>query len=200
MRCAMRWMLAVGTILLISPFWAVRAADTDEMIANPPYQHWASFKPGSTVTLAENTVFGESQKHVIPEGVDEKVITYTLLSVTPESAVVQVVVTEREFLSFVESAPTKKIFPAKVKKAYVQAFHDEVGAMNGEESLEVLGKKVTCKTLTSTIKKDAEVVENKIWRTETVPGGIVKRTRVTKQDGKVVAETTITLKSFKKAD
>jgi hypothetical protein len=33
-----------------------------------------------------------------------------------------------------------------------------------------------------------------------VPGGIVKRTQITRQEGKVVADTTIMLKSFKHAD
>src|SRR5207245_1398944 len=140
------------------------------------------------------------EKASIPDGVDEKTVTYKLLSVTAEQVVVETVVSEREFLGFVEAAPTKKTFPAKIKKAYVQQVLDQVGAVSGEDTVEVMGKKVACKTTAGTSKKDGEAVENKLWMSEAIPGGIVKRTRVTKQDGKVVAETTITVKSYKKVD
>ena len=38
---------------------------------------------------------------------------------------------------------------------------------------------------------------HEIWVSDQVPGGMVKHTRVTKQDGKVFADTTITVKAYK---
>jgi hypothetical protein len=192
-----RWMLVIGTILVTSSFLTVQAAGDDEMVDNPMYKYWSNFKKKSTVTLSEKTVFGQADKSEVPEGIEEKVVTYTLTSVSPESAVVRIVVTEREFLGFLETAPTKKTFPAKVKKSLIKATITELGGKVGEEELEVDGKKLACKTLTGSFKKDDTMVEHKSWYSDTVPGGLVKRTRTTKQDGKLVADTTITLKSFK---
>ena len=53
--------------------------------------------------------------------------------------------------------------------------------------------------LTGTMKKKGgEEVEFKIWLSDEVPGGIVKRVRTDKVNGEVVAETTVELVSFKK--
>ena len=52
-----------------------------------------------------------------------------------------------------------------------------------------------------TVKEpDGEQVEFKLWLSDDVPGSIVKQVRTTRAKGEVVAETTITLQSYKKAD
>jgi hypothetical protein len=193
---AVRRTPAVGAILLLCSFVAVQAAD-DEMVTNPFYKYWANCKKGSTTTIVEKTAFPGPEKNALPDGIDEKVITSTLLEVTPEHVVVQVVVTEREFLSTVESAPTKKTYPAKVKKAHLLGGLHGVEPKVGEESMDVLGKKLTCTTFSGTEKKEGTEVDHKIWASDKVPGGIVKHTRVLKQDGKVVADTTMAVKSYK---
>jgi hypothetical protein len=200
MLTSSRWMLTAALIVSALTSGGVRAADADEMVANPKYKFWATAKPGSVVTQIEKTVFAGVDKESLPDGVDEKTITTKLLSVTPESVVVETVVSEREFLGVVESAPTKTTYYAKIKKSYLQAALNEIGAELGTETVDVLGKKLDCKTLSGSTKKDDTVVDHKVWYSETIPGGVVKRMRTTKQDGKVVAETTITLKSFKTAE
>ena len=50
----------------------------------------------------------------------------------------------------------------------------------------------------SHVKKGDEVIESKIWLSEEVPGGIVKRVRTTKIGNEVVAVTNVELVSFKK--
>jgi len=200
MRHALRWMLAVGTILLASPLLAVHAAEKDEMVVNPMYKHWANFKPGSTVTLAEKTVLSGPDKELVPDGIDQKQVTYKLLSVTPEHVVVQTVVGERDFLGSIEQAPTKKTFPAKIKKSHLRAGLHGVDPKIGKDTIKVLGKEMDCTTFSGTEKKDGGEAEHEIWVSDKVPGGIVKHTRVTKQDGKVVADTTITLKSYESAE
>jgi hypothetical protein len=206
MRYATRGMLAMATILMASSFAGAPAADKgekdekDEMVVNPLYKFWANCKPGSTVTLLEKTALGGPEKETVPDGVDTKEVTTKLLSVTPEKVVVEVVVTEHEFLGAIESAPTKKIYPAKIKKSHLQAGLHGIDPKRGEEALEVLGEKLTCQTLAGTEKKDEREVEHKVWVSDKVPGGIVKHTRVTKQDGKLVADTTITVTAFKQAE
>jgi hypothetical protein len=197
---AMRWMLVVVTVLLVGLLAGVQAADKDEMVVNPYYKFWSKHKSGSTVTLVEKTAFTGPEKELVPDGIDEKEITYKLLSSTPDSVTVQVVVLEREFLSSVESAPTKKIYPAKVTPANLHAGLHGVDPKRGEEALEVLGKKLMCLTVSGTEKKEGTEIEHKVWLSETVPGGIVKHHRVTKQNGKTVADTTIAVKSYKEGD
>src|SRR4051812_42453640 len=116
MVCSARWILAVGTFLSISMGFTAFAGDKEEVV-HPLYKHWAKFKPGTTVTHVEKTVFSGAEKTLAPDGVEKKQITYNLFSVTAANVVVEVVVAEHEFLGTIVSAPTKKIFPAKITKA-----------------------------------------------------------------------------------
>jgi hypothetical protein len=190
------WVLAVGTALVVCAVPAAPAAD-DEMVVNPHYKYWSNFKKGSTVTRLEKTALSGPAKEQVPDGIDQKEITMTLLAVTPESVTVEVVVTDRDFLDSIVSAPTKKIYPAKVKKSHLAAGLHGVDPKLGKDTLDVLGKKLDCTTASGTEKKDDTEVDHKIWLSETVPGGIVKHVRTTKQGGKVVADTTIVVKSYK---
>jgi len=200
MLYAARWMFVVGAIVLATSFLAAQGAGGDEMVVNPYYKYWANCKPGSTVTLLEKTALTGPDKNMVPDGIDEKEVSCKLLSVTPEHVVVQFVVTEREFLSTIESAPTKKTYPAKVKKSHLLAGLHGVEPKVGEGTLDVLGKKMTCLTFSGTEKKEGMEAEHMIWLNDKVPGGVVKHTRVTKQDGKLVADTTILVKSYKNAE
>ena len=116
---------------------------------------------------------------------------------------VETVLLEMEFLSATESAPTKIIYPAKVNKAHLAAVLLAAGAKYGEETLKVkVGKEdreIKCKTIEGTRKKKGEVVKQKFWLSTKVPGGIVKRTRATMQGGKLIAETTTFVISYKEA-
>ena len=148
------------------------------------------------MTLTEKTIFGDERKPFLPDGIEEKVITRKLLSASPEKVVVQTIVSEHEFFGTVESAPTKTTYFAKIKKSYLHAVLEEHDAKVGEEMHKVLGKEIKCKSLSGVNKKDDMIVEFKLLHTDTVPGGVVHRTRVTRQGGKLVAETLITLKEF----
>ena len=104
---------------------------------------------------------------------------------------------EEDFLSTVESAPTRITYPAKVKKAHLQAFLQEWNAKEGkDETIKVDGKEIKCKVRAGSQKSEDETVEAKLCFSSTVPGGIVTHTRTTKDGDKLVAETTITLVSF----
>jgi hypothetical protein len=198
MGIAARWLLAVGTILVVSPLFVMQAAEGDEMVANPFYKYWANHKAGSTVTLLEKTILTGPDKEQSPDGIDEKVVTTKLLKVTlDKEVVVEVTATERDFLKTIETAPTKTTYPAKVKKAWLQAALHGADPKMGKDTLTLLDKKFDCITVSGTEKKEGTVVDHEIWLSEKVPGGIVKHTRVTKQDGKLVADTTIVLQSYK---
>jgi len=173
-------------------------AAENEMVANPRYVHWANFKPGTTVTQIEKTTFPDATaKLLTPDGVDVKEITYKLLQVTPEKVVVETVVVEHDFISIIEQAPTKITYPAKLLKKHLEAVMRQANAKKGEETLDVLGKSIPCNTIDGAYKEGDDQIERKMWFSKEVPGGIVKQTRSTSRDGHLVADTIITLKSFK---
>ena len=186
-----RALLATGALLVLLPLPATAGADQDEMVDNPMYAAWAGFKPGATATLHETTTYA-NDKNPIP---DQKVVTYTLLSVAADKVVVRAVVVEQELLGTVESAPTKHTFPAKLKKSYLAVAAPDLNAMKGEESITWKGKEVKCKTLYGSYKKEGDTVEFKAWINDSVPGGVVKRTRTTKQKDDTIT-TTVTLQSY----
>ncbi len=202
MRYTTRWMVAgvLGLTVCLTPGFG----GDEEKIDNPFYKNWSSFKEGTSVILKEKTTFGDDASDELPGGVDEKTIKHKLISVSPERVIIETVVMEKEFLGITESAPTKTIYPAKVKKAYVEAVLIEAGAKVGEETLKVkMGKEekeIKCKTIAGTRKKKDAEVKQKFWLSTTVPGGIVKRTRALSHDGKLEAETTTTLQSYKLAE
>jgi hypothetical protein len=133
--------------------------------------------------------------------VDEKRIASKFVSVNDNRVVVEMVVTEQDFLGYVQAAPTRHIYPAKWKKSYLERIHLEDGGKSGEDTVKVGGKEIKCKTLAGTIKgQGGEQTEFKVWLSDDVPGTIVKQVRTSRQKGEVIAETTITLQSFKKVD
>jgi hypothetical protein len=203
MRYTTRWVVAAG-VLGLAVSLAVGFGGTEETTDNPYYKHWASFKKGTTVVLTEKTTFGDDATDELPGGIDEKIVRYKLVSVSPKRVVVEMVVLEKEFLRTSESAPTKISYPAKVNKAHLDAVFLETGAKRGEETLKVkVGKEekeIKCKTIAGTRKKKGEEVKQKFWLSATVPGGIVKRTRATMRGGKLVAETTTLLGSYRVAE
>jgi hypothetical protein len=195
-----RGLVALVMLLGLGAVASGAADDKGEMAENPLFKFWSGFKPGATSTYTQVTKYHEAEKAAFPGGVEKKTINYQLVNANGDRAVVRTVVVEEDFLSTIESAPTRITYPAKVKKANLDAFFQEWGVKEGEEeTVKVGGKEIKCKVRSGTHKSEGAVVEFKICYSDAVPGGIVKRTRVTKDGDKVVAETTTTLVSFGEA-
>jgi hypothetical protein len=193
----LRGLFVLG-VLLSGGFAAGRAADpADDLVDNPRFKFWASFKPGATSTYTQTTTFHGPEKASVPGGVERKTITYRLLSVGKDKAVVLTTVVEEDFLSTVESAPTRITYPAKVKKANLQAFFREWDAKVGkDETIKVGGKDIKCKVRAGSHRVEGGTVEARICYSDAVPGGVVTHTRTTRDGDTVVADTTTTLVSF----
>src|SRR5262245_57051830 len=171
-----------------------------EMVPNPYYKFWAGSKPGAKAVHVETTKLGGPEGKLVPDGVDEKHIAYKVVEVNGDRVVVEMVVTEQDFLGYVQAAPTRYIYPAKLKKSHLERFLTEEGIKSGEETIEVDGKQIKCKTLAGHLKgSEGEQIEFKLWLSDDVPGSIVRQVRTTRQKGELIAETTTTLKSNKKA-
>ena len=114
-----------------------------------------------------------------------------------DKVVVETVVTEQDFLGTVETAPTKTTYPAQIKKSRLEAVLAEFSAKEGpEETVKAAGRDLKCKVLAGKYTKDGAEVTYRLCYADNVPGGIVQRSRVTRQEGKPFADTTVTLQSF----
>jgi hypothetical protein len=169
-----------------------------EDVANPYYKFWSKSKQGATVVFKETTKLSGAAAASAPDATDVKTVTYKLLEVTADKVVVEARVTQQENFGFVESAPTKHIYPAKMSKAILEDLLEETGAKGTEATLKVGDKDMKVMLLSGTTKKGDESVDFKIWISDEVPGGIVKRHRATKVKGELVADTTVELVSFEK--
>jgi hypothetical protein len=188
--------LAVLVLLVTAP-----ARAEEEMVPNPFYKFWAGSQPGATAVHLEKTKLSGPEGKELPGGVDEKRIAYKLVEVDKDRVVVQMTVTERDLLGYVEAAPTRHIYPAKIEKARLERIFQEDPGRIGEETVKVGDKDIKTRTVGGIIKvPDGEEVEFKLWLSEDVPGMIVKQVRTARQKGDALAETTITLESYKKAD
>jgi hypothetical protein len=199
MSLLLRSFVAVA-VLFAGSSLAVSQDKDKEQADNPFYKFWSKSKVGATVSLKETT------KVSAPEGAAEadsgeevKLITHKLVELTAGKAVVETVVTEGETFGFVQSAPTKHIYPAKMSKELLDELLKETGAKGEKAKLKVGDKEMDVTYLTGTMKKGKDdEVEFKVWLSDEVPGSIVKRVRTSKFKGATVAETTIELVSFEK--
>ena len=185
---------ALPLIVLITAAPLVKAEDVD----NPYYTFWSKSKPGATVVHKETTKLSGPAAASAPDATDVKIVTYKLLELNDKEAVVEARVKQEENFGFVEAAPTKHIYPAKMSKAVLADLIAETGAKSEPGTLKVGDKEMKVKVISGTMKKGDEEAAFKLWLSDDVPGAIVKRQRTTKVKGETVAETTVELVSFKK--
>jgi hypothetical protein len=194
----LRELSAVGVLFVL---FALPAGAQEEMVPNPYYKFWAGSKPGATAVHLEQTKLSGQEGKAVPDGVDEKRIRYKLLDVTDDRAVVEMVVTEQDFLGYVQAAPTRYIYPAKLKKSRLERILLENGGKAGEETVKVGDMEIKTRTVAGTVTEPGgEQVDFRLWLSDDVPGTIVKQVRTARQKGNVIAETTVTLQSYKKAN
>jgi hypothetical protein len=106
-----------GVLPLVVLVTAAALVSAEEQVANPYYKFWSKSKPGATVVLKETTTLSGAAAASAPEGTDVKTVTYKLAELNDKKAVVEARVTQQEDFGYVESAPTRHIYPAKMSKA-----------------------------------------------------------------------------------
>lgn len=173
----------------------------DETRPNPPYKNWSAFNVGAYATLKSvlidhsnddpNTIDATAR----PEGAFEQLSTYKLLSKSPEKVVIEQTDTDIEPGAEIEHSPAKITYPATVSAAK-PANTGVSGVKEGEEEVEVAGKQVKCHWVESTVKIGEETSSEKLWWSDDVPGGTVKKTTTKKQGDRVFFQRTLTLTGF----
>src|SRR6516225_1913990 len=132
----------VALVVLAAP------AGAEEQVANPYYKFWSKSKPGATVVLKETTKLSGAAAASAPDGIDVKTVTYKLVELNDEKAVVETRVTQQENFGYVESAPTRHIYPAKMSKDVLEDLLEETGAKGVAATLKVGGKELKVMALT----------------------------------------------------
>jgi hypothetical protein len=197
MRTLFRSLAAVAVLFACSALTGAQDKDKD-LAENPFYRFWSTSGIGSTVTLKETTKL-TSPTPGGDSGTDVKIVEHKLLERNAEKAVVETVVTEGELFGFVQTAPTKHIYPAKMSKEVLEELLKETGAKKEPATIKIGEKEMKVTYLSGTMKQGPDdEIEFKFWLSEEVPGAIVKKVRLTKNKGTVVAETTIEMVKYEK--
>jgi hypothetical protein len=144
------------------------------MIDNPQYTLWAKQKVGSSLTYAMET-------QAAGQNITGTVV-YKLAEVTPEQVTVEATQTTQIMGQSRTAPPQKVIYKAKIPKSeepQTKLPRNMKGTIKdvGEETLEVAGKSIKCKVaeFEGTMQMPQNpTMKGKIWRSEEVPGGLVK--------------------------
>lgn len=167
----MSWKVIMASLCGVLLFASTGLAE-EETIENELYKQWAKFKPGSYSVMKMTAEMAGTKT--------ETVMRQTLKELTKEKAVVEyqskTIMAGQEFEA---PAHTQEI-PATVRKAKVEATEQEdekdpdVKTTEGEEEIEVAGKKMKTKWIESVTKHEGMVIKSRVWVCEDVPGQSVK--------------------------
>src|SRR5688500_4100497 len=143
----------------------------EPLVENPHYLAWEKFKPGTTVDL-------DMILHMAGQQMTTNV-TKTLNEVKPEKAVSASVA--KMSVPGLPPREQKQTHPsaAKVPQAEAEGAFMPPGAQGeskegAAETVEAAGKKYDCKVREFSGKMQGQEAKGKMWRSETVPGGLVK--------------------------
>jgi hypothetical protein len=158
----------------------------EDMVDNPAYKAWASFKAGAMVKTEMTTAAGEMKTQIEQ--------TQTLKEVTAEKAVVEFKMTMVIAGNKTEMPAKNMDIPAKVEKGKVGPKPD-AEVKEGEEEIEVAGKKMKCKWTETKMKQGEMNITSKVWITTEIPGSMAKME--SKTEGTVKSETSMKVVEFK---
>jgi hypothetical protein len=150
-----------GAIALLAVSGAVVFA---ESIDSLEYKRWSGFKPESWVThKVTSEVEGKKS---------EMELTTKLLEVSPEKLVLETT----ETVGGKAKTLPKKEYPAKIEKKEHPAKKGEKPPekTEGEEEIEVAGKKMKCHWECLKAENKGETSEVKTWYTDEIPGKIAR--------------------------
>ena len=144
------------------------------MIDNPQYTLWAKQKVGSTITYAIDTqVAGQNITGTMMQ---------KLAEITPDQVTIEATQTMQVMGQSRTAGPSKMVYKAKIPKSeepQTKMPRNMKGTVKdvGEEDLSVDGKSIHCKVaeFEGTMQAPQNpTMKGKIWRSEEVPGGLVK--------------------------
>lgn len=138
-----------------------------DKIDNPEYGNWKDFKAGSSVTVKiESETAGNKS---------EMEQTHTLLEINADKAVVETTGKMKAGEMDIDMPASKRDIPAKVDKPKETGEKPKVETKEGDEEIEVAGKKIKCHWIETTVETGGNKTWSKIWYTKEIPGGWAKQ-------------------------
>jgi hypothetical protein len=162
MRRSYAFLMLAFAALLALPAIAEDAPKTKK-IANPEYDNWAQFQVGAFVELTtESEAMGQKSTMTA---------TTKLLELTKEKAVI-------ETNMGIEGVPAmRRDVPKEIEVPDVKGPDSptpDVKIKEGEETIDVAGTSMKCKTIESTAVTGDMTATSKTWMSEQIPGRIAK--------------------------
>ncbi len=193
----------LGSSLLCASFLLMAADDSHPPEpANPEYQQWTHFKPGTYVTL-ERMVYEHRENNV---GVVEAMahpphaavmrINTKLVDLNPEKAVLEETRVDLGEGSETEMPPDKvtlfangEVSNAKESLWEKPPKQETVKETEGDEDLTVMGNKIKTHWVETSVKTGNEMSWSKDWLSDDVPGGLVQEDTKKTWNGKLLVES-----------
>ena len=152
-----RWVLALAVLSL--------AAVQDEWVENPEYKGWSAYKPGAWVKFKMSNDMGQMKV--------EGEVTSTLKELTAEKAVLENKVIVEMMGTKQENLQTRTLAP-KIKKGTDSDGSKFEIEKEGDEELEIKGRKYKCRWVLGTLHSKSGEMKIKNWRCGDIVGGSAK--------------------------
>jgi hypothetical protein len=175
--------LACSFAILFALTGIARADDT--LVANPVYQSWAKFKPGTTVEYStETNMMGNATSMEI---------TQTLKEVNADKATIEVKMSLLVAGSKTEMPAATREIPVLMKPVDPAATQtsDVPETETATESVQAAGKMYSCKKTTVTSDATGMITKSITWTRDDMPGTIVKTVAETAGSGMTMSSKMI---------
>ncbi len=152
-------------------------------VDNPEYQNWSKGKAGSFVSSKMVSDFGGNKS--------EMEMTTTLKEISADKAVVETKTSMVVGGNKMDLPAQSRDVPAKIKK--VEGKEGEK-PKEGDEEIEVAGKKLKCHWVETTTDANGNKTTAKVWTTKEIPGGMAKMESTT--EGAQKGSTSMVVTAF----
>jgi len=172
----MKLALVFASLLVLPP--------QEKEIDNPEFQGWKGLKPGSWVRTKTAMDLGPIQTETITvakliEGSDDKVVLELAITTTVAGAEMK-------------RDPEQVTVRSRIRETQLTAEGGKfTKSAEGEETIEVLGRKMKCRWIEGKVEKDNLKGKGKTWFHPDIVGGVAKSTFKIEEPIQATAETAV---------
>jgi hypothetical protein len=153
---------------LLALFLLLPQVRADDLVDNPSYKGWSSFAVGSFVKYRTViTADGNST---------ETILTFTLMELTDEKAVVELKFVTKVAGSEFAMPPVVEEYPAKVPESDTGYDLKPEETEEGDETIEALGSSLDCHWVRTVHLISGIKTTTQSWMSDEVPGRLVRKT------------------------
>lgn len=150
-------------LVLAAPLTFLLATSAQDQVANPEYQAWSKVKVGSSVTLKMQSDSPAGQRSPV-------MVTLTLEKIADDKVEL---LSKAEMYADGQKVQTMKTSEERAAKVDAKAVPKSI--KEGDETLDLGGKKVKCRWKETEGEWERQKAKIKTWWSDEIPGGIAKR-------------------------